>query len=114
MKYYGYEVGDIIFQHDNDTKLRAKSTMKWLEDHGFEVLDWPSQSPDLNPIEHIWWIVKNKLKDYPTIPKNNDELWKRVEDVWNNIGSDICLNIVRSMARRVAAVISAKGGHTKY
>jgi len=114
LEYYGVEVEHVIFQHDNDPKHTAGSTKKWLEDNQISVLEWPSQSPGLNPIEDLWWIVKHRLKEYQSVPKNNDELWQRVVDIWNGLEANICLELVESMARRIAAVLAAKGGHTKY
>ncbi|KAI8321409.1 hypothetical protein GQ54DRAFT_243869, partial [Martensiomyces pterosporus] len=105
----------------------AKQTTEWLDDSGIEVLDWPSQSPDLNPIEHLlegnnaglamrhlWFVVKQKLKMYPLAPKNNDQLWNRVVEIWNGLTTEECTNLVASMPKRITAVIAAKGGHTKY
>uniref|UniRef100_A0A8C4S3M1 Osteoclast-stimulating factor 1 n=1 Tax=Erpetoichthys calabaricus TaxID=27687 RepID=A0A8C4S3M1_ERPCA len=52
---------DFIFQQDLAPAHSAKATSTWFKDHGIPVLDWPANSPDLNPIENLWGIVKRKI-----------------------------------------------------
>ena len=80
-----------------------------MDSKNIALLDWPAQSPDLNPIEHLWVHIKRKLNEYPTPPKGVWEIWDRAAEVWNNIEPEVCQNLIESMPRRVEAVIKAKG-----
>ncbi|KIJ20734.1 hypothetical protein PAXINDRAFT_6524 [Paxillus involutus ATCC 200175] len=62
---------------------------------------WPAQSPDLNPIEHLWFHLKRKLAEYPEPPKGIAELWERVEREWERIEAATCQELIQSMPRRV-------------
>ncbi len=61
-----YGDADFIFQQDLAPAHTAKGTKSWFNDHGVTVLDWPANSPDLNPIENLWGIVKRKMKRHQT------------------------------------------------
>ena len=112
--YYNLKRDETIFQHDNDSKHRLKLVINWVQNEKIKVLDWPAQSPDLNPIENLWSILKRRLNDYEEIPKSMYQLWERIETEWNKINKEICLKIIQSMAERIHAVLKSKGGHTKF
>ena len=108
------EANWVIFQHDNDPKHAAKSVREWLGEQAFDVLDWPAQSPDMNPIEHVWAIVKRRLNQYESPAKGMLELWERVEVEWDKIDAETCARLVGSMPSRIDAVVKAKGMWTDY
>src|SRR5260221_12564976 len=78
------------------------------------VTEWPSQSPDLNPIEHLWNHVKKKLGEYEEPPSGVHELWDQFQEEWEKIEPSVCQNLIESMPRRIEAVLKARGGYTKY
>ena len=116
---WGMAKDEFIFQHDNDPKHTAKVTKAFLESCSMtevegRLLYWPAQSPDLNPIEHMWAYLKIQLGKYPTPPGSCKELWKRISVEWYKIPVELCRQLIRSMPRRLQAVHKTKGKHTKY
>ena len=76
-------------------------------------MKWAAQSPDLNPIEHLWQHLKAKLQQYDTPPKGVHELWDRVAKEWTEIPPETCQKLIESMPRRIQAGLEAKGGSYK-
>ncbi len=87
-----------------------KLPVPWFKDHGIPVLNWPANSPDLNPIENLWGIVKRKMR-YAR-PNNAEELKATIRATWALITPEQCHRLIDSMPRRIAAVIQAKGAQT--
>ena len=107
-----YGDADFIFQQDLAPAHSAKATSTWFKDHGIPVLNWPANSPDLNPIENLWGIVKRKMR-YAR-PNNAEELKATIRATWAPITPEQCHRLINSMPRHIAAVIQAKGAPTKY
>src|SRR6266568_3899483 len=110
----GIADGECVFQQDNDPKHTSRKARNWMEENNITLLHWPPQSPDLNPIEHLWHHIKSQLCKYETPATGVWEIWDRVAEVWNNIEPEVCHGLIESMPRRLEAVIKAKGGNTKY
>ena len=75
--------------------------------------DWPAQSPDLNPIENIWRMIKYSLAKRP-VARLVVELDRQIQQEWDAVTQETIQKLIESMPRRVAVVISARGGHTHY
>ena len=110
------------FQEDNASIHKAKETDDWMFEHAIELLtDWPAHSPDLNPIEHVWAMLKRRLKQmYPTLwelKKNQLDVayfTEAVQTAWKGIPQDSIDKLIDSMEKRLKAVKVAKGWYTKY
>ena len=74
-----------------------------------QVLPWPALSPDLNPIENLWSILKDQLKNEHA--PLADELWARCEEMWKRIPPETCQKLIRGMATRCQAVKENNGQH---
>jgi hypothetical protein len=84
--------------------------------------DWPPYSPDLNPIEHVWYHLKIRVNEmFPellTDKSKNKYLRQRLESclqaAWDTLLQSLFDSLYQSMPDRIEAVIAANGWHTKY
>lgn len=112
LPYAAEHFQDWILQADNDPKHTSKKAKEFLKDHNINVMTWPAQSPDLNPIETLWNDVKKVIKEKK--PSNLNKMYEIIQEGWRNISSDRCARLIDSMPRRCQEVIRNKGGPTKY
>jgi hypothetical protein len=96
--------------------------MNWFSENGVVLIDWPPYSPDLNPIENLWFPLKEGVykvnPDIEDTPGGEEEvaefLWKAAQESWNQMASKIIKNCVASLPKRLADVRAAGGWYTGY
>ena len=101
-----------IMQQDSDPKHTTKTTKEFIRGQKWKVLDWPSQCPDLNPIEHAFYLLKRRL--IRETPQNKHQLKGAAEKAWKSIAKEKCKGLVMLMGRRLEVVIASKGSAAKY
>ncbi len=111
-----------VFMQDNARVHTAKVVMNWLDEKGYLVMTWPPYSPDLNPIKMVWYQIKIYIHKHHLelrrMTAEDEKLMDAIVDVvieaWEALDEEFLWLLVKSMPRRVQAVIRAEGGYTKY
>ncbi|CAJ0941103.1 unnamed protein product, partial [Ranitomeya imitator] len=96
---------------DNDPKHKAKATQEFIKAKKWNILEWPSQSPDLNPIEHAFHLLKTKLQTER--PTNKQQLKTTTVKAWQSFKKNETQHLVMSMSSTLQAVIANKGFSTQ-
>ncbi|KAK3895452.1 hypothetical protein Pcinc_000794 [Petrolisthes cinctipes] len=105
----------VYLAQDNSPIHSGRVVSDWFASHPeVTLLDWPSRSPDLNPIEYVWaqmskdWLGCNG--------RNRKELFDYVRELWEKLRlqPNLLQNLVQLMPHRLRDVILADGGYTKY
>lgn len=97
---------------DNAPAHRARTTSTFLAAKGVSVLDWPGNSPDLNPIENVWGYVQSRIPRTPM--RNAEHLWEHVQAAWSRVPRSYIQKLFLSMPSRIQCVIAGKGYPTRY
>ena len=101
-------------QQDNARPHVANIVKNHLRENHIDVLPWPSISPDLAPIEHVWEELDRRLRRRPNQPRTLANMAACLQEEWNNMPQRVIQRIIGSMRSRCKAVISSNGGHTRY
>jgi hypothetical protein len=108
--------GTILMQ-DGAPGHRASTTLAELCQRGITILEWPPYSPDLNPIETVWNIMKDWIQHHYGHLDNitsYPQLRRIVQEAWDAVPEERVSGLIKSMSARCQAVIDANGGHTMY
>ena len=104
---------NVVLQDDNARPHRARIVLQFLQQNNVDHLDWPARSPDLSPIEHVWYIlgqrVRQRVPRLRTLQAN-----AALQEEWRRIPQLQIARLIRSMRRRCVACIDATSGHTRY
>jgi len=103
-----------LFQEDNAPVYTARVARSFLKSSNIELLPWPAQSPDINPIENIWSHIEVRIRQRDSQPSSVAQLEQWVKEEWDAVPVKYYRNLIKSMPRRVQAVLAANGGPTKY
>lgn len=111
-KYYGNDNSKWLLLEDNDPKHKSRLCNAWKEENGIEQMEWPPQSPDCNPIENVWGIIKARLRGRSF--HNLKQLSSFIQRQWNGFPRSYAQNLSQSMPSRCARVIEKQGEWIKY
>ena len=104
----------VIFMQDNAPSHAFTHTKEFLRANGFSgtrLMDWPSASPDLNPIENYWATFKSRLYAQGRQFKNSDDLWTAITATFASMPRNLIKTLTSSMDNRIIQVLQRCGGY---
>ncbi|GFW32061.1 transposable element Tcb1 transposase [Trichonephila clavipes] len=105
---------EFLFMDDNARPHHANIVDECLQLEDITRMDWPAYSPDLNPIEHVWYMLGRRIAARQPPPTCLPEVRRALLDEWCNILQNQIDNLILSMPRRCKACIASSGRHTPY
>ena len=99
--------GPVIFQQDNAHSHTARVTTRFFLGNNTNVMQWPSMSPDLSPIEQVWDELDKRVRLHQVQPNTLAQLEQALIHEWNNLPQNVICRYLRSMRRRCIAIINA-------
>ncbi|GFW56909.1 transposable element Tcb1 transposase [Trichonephila clavipes] len=103
-----------IFQQDNARLRIAKTVRDFCSAQQMQLLPSPAYLPDMSPVEHAWDLVGRRLARDPRPVASKEERLLHMQAIWNSLSQADIQNLFYSMPRRIAALIAAGCGYSKY
>ena len=115
---FSFSLGDPssewFLMNDNAPPHRSVATRTYKRSAGIRTLDWPARSPDLNPIEHVWSLLKRRVRRQLRLSDDLERLESLINDEWRQLDQRIIKNLISSMPSRVRKVIERQGDVSGY
>ena len=108
------ERGSALLMEDGAPIHRCILAKKWRELNGITTLEWPAQSPDLNPIENVWKLLKDAVSTHNPPIRTIEDLRNALNKEWTKLDIGIIRKVVENMPQRIKDVIQAQGRSTRY
>ncbi|GFT01462.1 transposable element Tc3 transposase [Trichonephila clavipes] len=105
---------DFILMDDNAPCHRAVLIDDFLETENIQCMSWPANSPDLNPIEHVWDMFGRPIAALSHPPISITELKRALQEAWNRLSPQLIHHLIASMVNRCAVCLAVRGDHTPY
>ncbi len=110
----GLNLGEMVFQQDNASCHVSKKTLNWVKEQNINVLSWPPQSPDMNPIEDVWNYLDSQVRKRQPEIKTIDDLWRILDEEAAKISPEYIKKLYKSLPRRISALKKSNFDVTKY
>ncbi|GFU34690.1 transposable element Tcb2 transposase [Trichonephila clavipes] len=105
---------DFIFMDDNAPCHQAVLIDDFLEMENIQRMSWLANSPDLNPIEHVWNMIGRQIAALSHPPSSVTELKRALQEAWNRFSPQLIHHLIASMANHWTACLAVRGDHTPY
>ncbi len=110
----GFKLDEITFMQDNASCHVSKTSIEWFNSNNIKLLDWPPQSPDMNPIENLWEILDRHSRERQNEIYDEDSLWNILNEESKKIDKQVIIKLYQSIPRIINALKISKFDETKY
>ena len=110
--FFGRDNHSWLLQEDNDPKHTSEKAQRWRDENQVNRMSWPSQSPDLNPMENVWAVLKANVSNHK--PTSTKDLIRVIKKEWKVLDNIFAKNLIVSMKNHVFLILANEGDHILY